>query len=522
MRHARLITLFALLWAPGCFHAVDDLVPTEPPRAPGAGRCPEDLRPLLPSSLADGSPALFEAWPPFVPAGGFLWVRAAGLAPSDVLSLRNEDRVQALERVSEVPGEVALQVPESLAPGAYEVELWRDGVAQGCTVPATVFAGRVFFVAPDGDDGAAGTRAAPWRTPRAALSRLQAGDFAYLRAGTWGENLELATSGEPGRPLGLSGYPGETARIELTSSPPVCFEPVVKITGSDVLVDRLSVSSVNRACQTGISVYGDTFFDNLPTRAVTVSNCEVSELGSGGLFLGAPASRGHRNHVHHIGVERGFSAVGISVVGRGSRVSSNLVHDVRDFGLIVGSDVNWPSLEPTFIEDNVVWNAGVGDRTYHDSPAGYGIGVLMPPAPVVVRGNVSCGNAATGYQLHMAQNVLFDGNVSCFNPRALTVEASEGPAWLLNHVSFEDGLAREVLAEVVGNGNAWFRRDRAVKFSLDGSEVGLETVRASTGQESDSSLEDPELSGVPPKDDPLSLARFDFCSPRTPLLCGRR
>ncbi len=52
-------------------------------------------------------------------------------------------------------------------------------------VPAPIASGRTFFVAPDGDDGAAGTQAAPWGTLGFASQQLSAGDTLVLLGGTY-------------------------------------------------------------------------------------------------------------------------------------------------------------------------------------------------------------------------------------------------------------------------------------------------------------------------------------------------
>jgi Right handed beta helix region len=256
---------------------------------------------------------------------------------------------------------------------------------------------------------------------------------------------------------------------------------------------------------------------------VTVSHCDLSEAAGAALFVAAPQSRVHRNRLHHSGRTDWYTGAGLAVVGRGARITSNLVHENRDLGIAFGRDWLDPSAETTVIEGNVAWSNGVRARQQGDLPAGFGIGAGQTASPVVIRGNVSCGNAAAGYQLYDAANVLFDGNVSCFNPLAVAAEQAAFPVWVTHHASLEDGLTRALFDAVVGNSNRWHRGDGAVKFLSGDAPVTLEVVRATTGQEEKSSLEAPAFAGgLPAKYEPMALAGWDFCSPDTPLLCGRR
>lgn len=82
-----------------------------------------------------------------------------------------------------------------------------------------------------GDDSAAGTEAAPWKTLKHALRKLASGDTLYLRGGTYYEKLVLTKSGTEAAPITIAGYPGETVTIdgglrEFAESPATSWEPV--------------------------------------------------------------------------------------------------------------------------------------------------------------------------------------------------------------------------------------------------------------------------------------------------------
>ncbi|MBI2194488.1 MAG: hypothetical protein HYU36_21125 [Planctomycetes bacterium] len=72
-----------------------------------------------------------------------------------------------------------------------------------------------YFADPQrGDDAAAGTETAPWRTIQHALNRLQPGDTLYLRGGVYYENVQARLAGRPGKPITIGSFPGELAVLD--------------------------------------------------------------------------------------------------------------------------------------------------------------------------------------------------------------------------------------------------------------------------------------------------------------------
>ena len=74
------------------------------------------------------------------------------------------------------------------------------------------------YVAPNGDDSAAGTLTAPLRTLTEAATRVHAGDTVYARGGTYHETLNVTASGEASQWITFASYPGETAVIDATAT----------------------------------------------------------------------------------------------------------------------------------------------------------------------------------------------------------------------------------------------------------------------------------------------------------------
>src|SRR5690606_6448918 len=71
-----------------------------------------------------------------------------------------------------------------------------------------------FVDAARGDDSAAGTEQAPWKTLNHALRQLQPGDTLYLRGGIYYEKVSLTRSGTEDAPITIGSYPGELAIID--------------------------------------------------------------------------------------------------------------------------------------------------------------------------------------------------------------------------------------------------------------------------------------------------------------------
>jgi hypothetical protein len=66
------------------------------------------------------------------------------------------------------------------------------------------------FVSPSGDDGAAGSQSAPWRTLGKAVAAAPAGSTIVMRGGTYHESVTIPT----GKKLTVQAYPGEAVWLD--------------------------------------------------------------------------------------------------------------------------------------------------------------------------------------------------------------------------------------------------------------------------------------------------------------------
>ncbi len=76
-----------------------------------------------------------------------------------------------------------------------------------------------FYVAVDGQDTHAGTKARPFRTIQKAADVMKPGDTCYVRAGVYRETVRVRQSGRQGRPVRFAACPGE--KVILRGTEPI-------------------------------------------------------------------------------------------------------------------------------------------------------------------------------------------------------------------------------------------------------------------------------------------------------------
>jgi hypothetical protein len=269
-------------------------------------------------------------------------------------------------------------------------------VAEGVAGP-----GRVWYVAPGGDDSNPGTEAAPWATVQRACSGLEAGDTVYLRGGHYplSDAVVVAGGGCEAAWVALVAYPGEAPVLDFSghevpraewgvNGPPFPHDygALMVRHGSYVHIEGLTVvnaggsgiqvrdsshvtvrrcdthntfssgvsafggehivierNEVRRACQGGphgcITVCGVTHF--------VVSDNEVhdsDEWGTGGEGIEAKGANRHglitRNHVHDL-FRPGIYVDGWTALMQDLETSHNVVHDCAN-GIVIAAEGHTP------------------------------------------------------------------------------------------------------------------------------------------------------------------------------------
>ncbi len=74
--------------------------------------------------------------------------------------------------------------------------------------------GRIYYVAPTGDDENPGTEAQPWRTIQKAADTLVAGETVLIKEGIYPERVVPRNSGSPNNHIVYAAYPGDTVNID--------------------------------------------------------------------------------------------------------------------------------------------------------------------------------------------------------------------------------------------------------------------------------------------------------------------
>ena len=221
-----------------------------PPRPGGDGPAPPDpgARPggpvLFFSDLTDGA---VQGWDGSSAKGaavtvwglGFGSARGSGyVSIGDVRLARDDDYAEwgASERPQTARGleRITFWLNPGVPLGETRITVTVGGRTSNPLPFHTRREGRIFFVAPDGDDDQPGTLSAPWRSFAKVRTSVRAGDAVYFREGLWTEEDHLSggskhavlelydfdnppefgfADGEPGRSIALASYPGELARI---------------------------------------------------------------------------------------------------------------------------------------------------------------------------------------------------------------------------------------------------------------------------------------------------------------------
>ncbi len=185
---------------------------------------------------------------------------------------------------------------------------------------AAVDGARCYYVAPDGDDAAAGTIEAPFQTFHAALALVGPGDFIYARGGTYG--LVNST---------VSGY----QRLPRDAFPTPCPPELVETSGT-CQVEVRAFASIRRWSGWPAPDQAAAAFDipaGEPGRPITLRNFpgEVPVLDTGALFergdaIEAAIRSAENQYQQRVAIKmnrshwvvRGFEITGGSIDSRGN------------------------------------------------------------------------------------------------------------------------------------------------------------------------------------------------------------
>lgn len=145
--------------------------------------------------------------------------------------------------------------------------------------------GNTYYVAPDGDNGNAGTIASPWATFQYAITSSIAGDTVYIRGGTYNMtnsngdriNTKLGTISDP---ICYFNYPGEFPVFDCSGYPTdqTYMWGMQIINSSNIKIRGIKIRDIAQRNPNGI-VYA-VYMEN--STNIIIENCVVSNIGGVG------------------------------------------------------------------------------------------------------------------------------------------------------------------------------------------------------------------------------------------------
>ena len=113
-----------------------------------------------------------------------------------------------------------------------------------------------YYVSPSGDDGAAGSSAAPLQTLQVAANKVKAGDTVIVRAGTYttGFNLSASQDGTAAAPITFKADPGAVITGDNRVTP-----DAINLEGASwVVIDGFTIRGATRTGVRSVSTSGSS------------------------------------------------------------------------------------------------------------------------------------------------------------------------------------------------------------------------------------------------------------------------
>ncbi len=179
-------------------------------------------------------------------------------------------------------------------------------------------------------------------------------------------------------------------------------------------------------------------------RSIQVTECEVTECGAGGVYVGGEDAVVENNHVHQIGLSYP-SAIGIYRGGKNCKVRHNEVHDTSYSAINYGGENN-------VVENNLIYHCM---KVLHDGAAIY----MFAAKNCVVRGNVARditdlgGYGASAYYLdERSEGCVVENNLAIRVP------------WIFHNHMAKNNIIRNNVAVVEGDAKITFPKSSDYTF----------------------------------------------------------
>ena len=282
---------------------------------------------------------------------------------------------------------------------------------------------RTYYVAASGgQDEAAGSAQAPWRTLARSVSALRPGDRLVIRAGRYGQGLALSASGAPGRVIVVAGE--GRPLIEGDGD-------AVSITGSYLDVEGLEAHSTG---------WGSAIALGKGNHHVRVAHNLARDSACGGIaavetdYLTIEANRVFGN-----ARRAPWQCSGISIY------QADATDDRPGFHNVIRGNVVYDNMNVR-VDDSVSHSDGHttdGNGFILDDFDHVQSGSKAPPyrAATLVVNNVSFDNGGRGFHVFHSRNVVLVGNVAYHDLKDANLQGpagelssafSEGVTWLDN------------------------------------------------------------------------------------------
>jgi Right handed beta helix region/Dockerin type I domain len=260
-----------------------------------------------------------------------------------------------------------------------------DGTLRNLTAEAG--GGPFYYVAPNGNDGNAGTQSAPWLTLQKAGDVAHAGDTVIVLPGTY-RGFRPRQSGTAQAPIRFLAQPGA-----VVTSPGPSNSNSDNIWVRDVDYIVIDGFESRAAPRSGVAVQGEP---DANATGVVIRNCHCHDNGRWGIFTGFARDLLIEDN------ETSFSAAehGIYVSNSGDRpvVRRNHAHHNHASGIQLNADPAQQGDDPNDPQgDGIIEDALIEDNVIHDNGAAGGAAInLASVRSSLVRNNLLYANSASG------------------------------------------------------------------------------------------------------------------------------
>ena len=237
-----------------------------------------------------------------------------------------------------------------------------------------------FVDATNGNDGWAGTFAAPWKTIQYGVNHIAAGDTLLIRGGTYIERVVITVTGTISAPIVISGFPSETVIVDGNATYPVGVGSGLidfRSNASHITLKDIGVTNVNHINYTaGVWVTSGCNY-------ITIDNVDVYETWGSGIILQGNYGVAQNCLVYHTNL-------------------SNYQNNLGSWGGSIQASGDYPTVVPS---NNIIKNCYVFENW------GEGINIFESDH-TTVQACVSYNNFSVDIYISDCQNALVQRNIA--------------------------------------------------------------------------------------------------------------